>query len=117
MRLSMMSLLLLLFLAACAPVAATTPMETVQPVQQIEAVQRAEEDLAQKLDVAIETIQVVKVQDAEWQDTCLGLGKEDEGCALVVTTGFQVTLEAQGAQYIYRTDDTGSDVRLEQITE
>jgi hypothetical protein len=117
MRQFVIRLLLFSLLAACTPAAAPQPTETAQPAQQIEAVQRAEEALAQDLNLEMETIQVIQVEDAEWPDACLGLAREDEVCAQVVTPGFKVTLQAQGKQYIYRTDETGSVVRLEGTTE
>jgi len=117
MRLFVISFFLYSLLAACAPVGQPQPTETTQPVQQIEAVLRAEEALAQEINIEMETIQVIQVEDAEWPDACLGLAREDEVCAQVVTPGFKVTLQAQGKQYIYRTDETGSVVRLEGTTE
>jgi hypothetical protein len=41
------------------------------------------------------------------------LAEEDEMCAQVVTPGYQVTLEANGEEYIFRTDETGNAIREE----
>ncbi len=107
---------LCLLIAACSPTGATPANEAVQP-QQVEAVDSATADMAAQLNLDLEAIQVIKVEDAEWSDSCLGLGGPAESCALVIVPGYRITLEADGVQYVYRTDESGSTLRLEQIAE
>lgn len=54
--------------------------------------------------VPIQEITVESLEAREWPDSCLGLGKEDEGCADVITPGFLVVL---GDGFRFRTDMQG----------
>jgi hypothetical protein len=114
-------LVLILFLSsftACASGSTNETTTTVQPtVVQLEAVQVAQEKLAEQLGVSIETIQMVKVEDSEWPDTCLGLDDEGSACAQVITPGLRVIFQVDGKQYTFRTNETGSVVILERTEE
>ena len=103
----------LLLAAACSP----APAQVIVEPEQIEAVGKAVADLADQLGLDVEGVQVVKVEDAEWSDSCLGLGGPAESCAAVVTPGYQVTLSVDGVEYVFRTDLSGDAVRMETITE
>ena len=105
-----------LLAAACSPADVAPPEGAVRP-DQIEAVERATAELAEQLGLETGEIRVVRVEDAEWTDSCLGLGGANESCLQVITPGYKITLGARGAQYVYRTDETGSAVRLEQIAQ
>jgi hypothetical protein len=111
-------LIISLSFAACSSTGAESTDDSAQPqAVQIEAVDRAEAVLSEQLNVDPESIQVLKVEDAEWQDSCLGLGQANESCLRENTPGYRITLDAGGKQYIYRTDKMGIEVRLEEITE
>ncbi len=58
-------------------------------------------------------IEVVSYSEGEWLNACLGLAEEDEMCAQVITPGYQVTLRADGEEYVLRTDETGEVIREE----
>jgi hypothetical protein len=108
---------IIFLLASACGTAEATPSDALEQPLQIEAVDLAIADLADQFNVDSETIQVIQVEDDEWQDSCLGLGGAAESCLLVITPGFRITLEADGTQYIYRTDQLGIEVRLEQVSE
>lgn len=82
-------------------------------VGQNPAEESARNDLAQKLNVSTELITIVNTTNATWGDGCLGLGGPAESCLAALVEGFKIELKAQGHTYIYRTDKTGSAVRLE----
>lgn len=69
--------------------------------------------LAAKLDVSAGSIDILSVKEDTWNNGCLGLAKPDEFCTEVLVDGFRVELIAQGKTYVYRTDKTGSNLRLE----
>lgn len=71
----------------------------------IETVARAV--LAKALGIAPGEIKVVSRSATEWPDSCLGAPAEGQVCAEVITPGYAIVLEAQGAQYEVRTDLTG----------
>jgi hypothetical protein len=79
-----------------------TPDDTVPPSAQ-QVVQLAKEDLARRLDLPPEAIEVVSVEEVDWPDTSLGCPEPGMMYAQVITPGFQVVLEAEGQMYEYHT--------------
>ncbi len=64
--------------------------------------------LARRLLVAVEEIQVTAVREVTWPDSCLGLRQEGVFCAQVTTPGYQVLLAVGGHVYEYRADAYGA---------
>jgi hypothetical protein len=69
-------------------------------------------DLAQRLKIEVNTITLVSVEHVDWRDACLGIQQPGVMCAQVITPGYKVILEANGQQYEYHTNESGSAVRL-----
>jgi hypothetical protein len=67
-------------------------------------VQLAKEDLAQRLGIARESIQLVSMEAEEWPDASLGCPQPGETYAQVITPGLRVRLVAQEQVYEYHTD-------------
>ena len=110
-------------LAACAPQEPGVPVtgETAvsgaatlvaSPGVPPQAVVAAQQWLSMQLSVAAEQIQIVEAAQAEWTDSCLGLGRPDESCLQVITPGWRAVFEINGQRYEVRTDETGSVIRL-----
>jgi hypothetical protein len=78
----------------------------------IPAAQRARQMLAEHLDIDPYRIIIASAEPVEWADACLGAPAVDELCSQTVTPGFAGILQTRGAQYEYRTDQTGLEVRL-----
>ena len=72
----------------------------------------ARADLAQQLQIEIDTITLVSVDQVDWPDACMGIQTPGVMCAQVITSGYKVVLEANGKQYEYHTNESGSRVRL-----
>ena len=49
--------------------------------------------------------------ERQWPDACLGLPSAEEMCAQVITSGWEVTLEAAGEHATFRTNSDGSVIR------
>lgn len=75
------------------------------PAGSEQVVRLAREDLAQRLGLALEAIEVVSVVAMEWSDTSLGCPQPGMMYAQVITPGFLVALEAGGERYEYHTDE------------
>jgi len=88
------------------PVSATPAPGTETRPDASMPVEAAVAHLAQRLGVAVETIEVVSVEPVDWPDGCLGAGAPDEACILMITPGYQVVLAVDGTQYVYHTDTT-----------
>jgi len=67
--------------------------------------------LASQLGVELNDVRIVSVQGEEFSDSCLGLGGIAESCLQVMTPGYVIVLEANGQQYTFHTDQTGSVIR------
>jgi hypothetical protein len=61
-------------------------------------------DLAQRLGVVINDIDVCSITEVEWNDTSLGCPQEDMNFAQIITPGFTILLEVNGQTYEYHTD-------------
>lgn len=101
-----------LLLAACAPQGGDVPVTDGTPGLPPEAVLAAQQWLATQLSVAADRVQIIEVEQAEWTDSCLGLGGPEESCAQVITPGWRAVFEVDGQRYEVRTDETGSTIRL-----
>lgn len=77
------------------------------------AAEEARKDLATKLSISAQSVTIMKVEEKTWNDGCLGLGGPAESCLMALTDGFRVELLAEGKTYIYRTDKTGTSLRVE----
>jgi hypothetical protein len=71
------------------------------------AVQAAIAALAAQLNVDAQRITVVSVDEVEWPDGCLGLGKPDQMCTMAIVPGYRVILEVDGTQHEVRTSLDG----------
>ena len=71
---------------------------------QTSAVERAKQDLAGRLKVSQDEIEVVSVSGREFPDASLGAPVDDEMSAQMISDGWQVTLRASGETYDYRAD-------------
>lgn len=78
-----------------------------------EAVSKVKKLVAETYNVAEGNVIVITAFEKEWTDSCLGLGEAHESCALVITPGYEVAVQAGGKSYTYRTDINGSQIRLE----
>ncbi len=67
--------------------------------------------LAQDLKIDESRILIMSAYEKEWSDSCLGLGGPAESCLMAITPGFEVTMEAEGKTYVYRTNEDGTVVR------
>ncbi|MEM1311658.1 MAG: hypothetical protein AAGF98_19520 [Cyanobacteria bacterium P01_H01_bin.153] len=67
---------------------------------------------ANQLLVPIEELSFLRVNQAVWQDSCLGLGRLNESCLQALVPGWQVEVVHNDRSLFYRTDETGELIRL-----
>jgi glucose/arabinose dehydrogenase len=84
-----------------------------QEAQELSYVTAARRDLAERLDVPVESVLAVSLTARQWPDSCLGAAEPGEACAQVITPGYQVTLRAADVlgTYTYHTDE-GTNARF-----
>jgi hypothetical protein len=60
----------------------------------------------------ISQLNIIQGQQQTWSDGCLGLGKPYEGCIRAVVPGWRVVVATVGQTLVYHTNETGSELRL-----
>ncbi|MBI3244735.1 MAG: hypothetical protein HYZ49_20855 [Chloroflexi bacterium] len=86
------------------------PTETHIPVDLPPAQLAAINALAEAFGIRVDEIKVVSVEAVQWPDSCLGISYPNARCAQAITPGFRIILEANGEQYEYHTNESGSAV-------
>lgn len=108
-KINFVIIILSLILTACM----LEPTNAPDP-ELIYAIEAAKDNLSQKVGVQEDEIEEVSYERMQWPDACLGLAESGELCAQVITPGWEIVLAAEGQRYVYRTDDTGQLIRLEE---
>lgn len=107
--------ILIVLLAACAPLAQPTDLPADIEEQATEIAENltpaqlaAINAVSQNLSLAAEQIRLVSAEAVEWPDSCLGIPTEGIACAQVITPGFRIILDAAGRQVEYHTNEDGT---------
>lgn len=70
--------------------------------------------VAGELGISEGVVIIMSAYEKEWPNACLGLDDEDEVCAQVITPGYEVTVQAQRKERVYRTNADGTALRREE---
>lgn len=70
-------------------------------------------DIANRTRFDISALSIVQAEQQQWPGGCLGLGRPTEPCTTNIVPGWRVTAEGGRQTFVYRTNDSGSVVRLE----
>jgi hypothetical protein len=77
-----------------------------------QAALNARKMLVEQLKVDVDTIGLVSAEQVDWPDGCLGVQTPGVMCIQVITPGYKVVLSANGQEYEFHTNESGSTVRL-----
>lgn len=99
---------LALVISACEPQVPDPPVDVPEEVEVA-----AKEALNRQASIPVEAMEIVDAERRDWPDSCLGLGEPDEACLTVITPGWRITIRADRELYVLRTDEDGSEVRME----
>jgi hypothetical protein len=83
------------------------------PAQVAIAVRR---DLSSKTQIPIGKLRITGATAQDWPDGCLGLPQPEEVCTLAILPGWRVVVSDGSRNWVYRTNNNGSVVRLEPTT-
>ncbi len=67
--------------------------------------------LATELKIDPLSIKLVEIQPVNWPDSCLGLAAPQEMCAMMITPGYLIKVEAGSTTYEFHTDQGGDNFR------
>ena len=70
-------------------------------------------DLAKLQKIPPAKLKVVKYSQESWSDGCLGLPQPEEICSQAIVEGWRVVVSDGSQEWVYRTDNSGRNVRLE----
>jgi hypothetical protein len=106
-------------LAACGaggtavPAAVTQIIPALEDVLPPDVALNIRNQVSEILGVPVESIQLKSIEQMEWPDGCLGLPEQDEVCTQAVTPGWLLAFTADGQEYRFRADQTGTVIRRE----
>ncbi len=78
----------------------------INQLSQATLVEQARADLAGRLNVAADQIEVLNAEPVKWPDACIGVYRPGQFCAEVITRGSRITLRVHGRDYFYNASDT-----------
>ena len=106
-----------LVLAACgtggAETVATQVISTLEDVLPPDVALNVRNQVSEILGVPVESIQLESIEHMEWPNGCLGLPEAEEVCTEVITPGWLLVFNADGQDYRFRVDQTGTVIRQE----
>ena len=105
-KLSLVFLIFSMVLIAC-----TGQKATPEPVK-LELPEGVVDSLSRNLKVEAGQIEFNKVTQLDYSNTCLGIPSVDEQCAEMLIRGYQGIISLEGAQYEFRSDQTGERMRI-----
>ncbi|MBW4418704.1 MAG: S-layer homology domain-containing protein [Myxacorys californica WJT36-NPBG1] len=71
-------------------------------------------DLAKRVGEDASGFRIVKFEQQEWSNGCLGLGSGGDSCTQAVVPGYQVVVVRDRQYWVYRTDESGSLVSYDE---
>ena len=74
------------------------------------------EEAAQQSNVPQSSLRIVQAEKRTWNNGCLGLASPGMFCTQALVPGWHVRVEGKAQGWIYRTDETGSVIKLERST-
>jgi hypothetical protein len=70
-------------------------------------------ELSRSTGIQADKLKVTESSRQSWSDTCLGLGKANEICGLMIVEGWRVVVSDGRQTWVYRTNARGNSWRLE----
>ena len=94
------------------PTTVTTPSADELPATVQSAVLS---DAKKRISKPAGTLQITQTQKENWPNSCLGLEEAGTVCAQVIVPGWKVVVSDGERELVYRTDEKGKQVKLEEL--
>lgn len=72
-------------------------------------------DATQRVSKPVAALRITQAQKQSWGDSCLGLAEPGKLCAQVIVPGWKVVVTDGQRKFVYRTDEKGQQVKLEDL--
>ncbi|MEA5594709.1 hypothetical protein [Rivularia sp. UHCC 0363] len=72
-------------------------------------------DASKRVSKSIAELRITQAEKQSWGDSCLGLAQADKLCAQVIVPGWKVVVTDGKNELVYRTDEKGKQVKLEDL--
>ena len=106
-----------LVLAACGArgteIAVTQVIPVLEDVLPPDVALNIRNQVSQILGVPVESIELNSIEPMDWPDGCLGLPEPEAACTEAITPGWLLVFTADGQEYRFRADQTGTVIRQE----
>ncbi|MGA9381165.1 MAG: hypothetical protein WBV73_20580, partial [Phormidium sp.] len=70
-------------------------------------------DLAKRTGIAPGKLRITNYKQETWPNGCLGISEPDQICTQALVPGWRITVTDGQKTWVYRTDNRGRNVRLE----
>lgn len=70
-------------------------------------------EAGKRLNAPTSELRILQAQRMMWTDSCFGLPSPADGCAIGNFVGWRVMIDGRGQSVVYRTNEDGSQIRLE----
>ena len=72
-------------------------------------------DATKRVSKPVAALRITQTQKESWGDSCLGLAESGKLCATVIVPGWKVVVSDGQRELVYRTDEKGKQVKLEEL--
>lgn len=72
-------------------------------------------DATKRVSKPLGALRITQADKQNWGDSCLGLAQQDKLCAQVIVSGWKVVVTDGQNELVYRTDEKGKQVKLEDL--
>ena len=72
------------------------------------------EDVSSQTKIPVKNLTIVAAKRETWSNGCLGLPKLNEFCTQILVEGWRITIGDGKKNWVYRTDLSGTNIKLEQ---
>ena len=102
---------ILMLMSLLSLLLASPSLASPEPPNSVIAATR--QDLSRKTKISVNRLQIQASQPKTWPDGCLGLAKPGELCTQALVQGWRIILTDKQKTWVYRTDSSGTNLRLE----
>ena len=102
---------ILMLMSLLSLLLASPSLASPEPPNSVIAATR--QDLSRKTNISVNRLQIQAAQPQTWPDGCLGLAKPGALCTQAVVPGWRIILTDKQKTWVYRTDSSGTNLRLE----